>query len=226
MNLRYGHAITMVIMSLLYVSETQAANHIRYVNDHLIITLRAGQGDEYRILKSLPSGTRLELLEEIEGSDFAKVRTDDGTEGWVRNWYLRDTPTAKLLLEDATSKAAKLAAENKKLLANNKALQQSKTTLEKQLRELSGKHERLRDESEKLKEVASRPIELQSENKRLTAEAAKFEEENTRLSSENNGLRKSSVQKWFMAGSAVLVVGILLGLILPKLRRQRSSGDW
>ena len=226
MTMRRSHIIIMVLLSVSYVTGTQAANNIRYVNDHLIITLRTGQGDQFRILKSLPSGTRLELLEEVEGSDFAKVRTEDGTEGWVRSWYLRDTPTAKLQLEEATRKATKLAAENKKLLANNKALQASKTTLEKQLRELSGKHERLSGESERLKEVASRPIELQSENKRLTAKAAKLESENTLLSSENDVLRQSSVQKWFMTGSGVLIVGILLGLILPKLRKRRSSSGW
>lgn len=215
----------MLLLWLLFSVEVNAADTTRYVNDHLIVTVRAGAGGEYKVLKSVPSGTRLELLEQIEGSDFTKVRTEDGTEGWVRSWYLRDTPTAKLLLDDATQKAEQLAAENKKLLVSNDELKQANSSMEKQLHELKGKHERLSTESDKLKEVASRPIELESENKRLTSEAVQIKEENQRLSIENNKLRQSSVQKWFMAGSGVLLVGILVGLILPKFRRQRGS-NW
>ena len=217
---------TIVLLLLVLVStETGAANSTRYVSDQLIITLRAGQGDEFKILKSLPSGTKLELLEEVEGGDFAKVRTEDGTEGWVRRWYLRDAPTAQLLLDEATRKVAQLVPENKKLLASNNDLSQAKESLEKELGELKQKYQEIAAESDKLKEIASHPIELENENRRLTAEAEQIKELNKQLSSENRLMRQSSVQKWFLAGSCVLVFGILLGLILPRLKRHRTA-DW
>ncbi len=203
-----------------------AADNTRYVSDHLIITLRSGQGDQFRILESLPSGTRLELLEESEDSEFARVRTADGTEGWVRSWYLTDTPTAELLLDEAQSKAERLAAENRTLAAANQDLKQRRSALTQELQALKGKHEAVLAENETLKDVAARPMELESENQRLRVALAQLRAENTRLASDNTRLRNSSVQKWFMAGAGVLVVGIILGLVVPRLRRRGSSNWW
>jgi SH3 domain protein len=214
----------LLLAGLMMAATAQAANPVRYVNDHLIITLRAGEGDEYRIIKSLPSGTRLELLEQEPESKFAKVRTEDGTEGWVRSWYLSDTPTARLLLDDAQRKVERLENEGKKLQLNNRELSKDRDALQKQVADLSGDKKRLEQENAKLKDVASRPLELESSNNRLQADNDKLQEENRHLASENSELRQSTVQKWFMAGSGVLGFGIILGLILPRLRSRRSSG--
>lgn len=212
-----------VLLGLLFAVEVGAAQSTRYVNDELIITLRAGQGSEYKIIKSLPSGTQLELLEEGDGTDFTKVRTKAGIEGWVRSWYLSKTPTAKLLLADATRKVASLDAENKKLRASSSSSSQTNKDLQQQLQKTETENAKLLKENNKLKDIAGRPIELESENKRLTAETSRIKQENKILTDENSGLRQSSVQKWFMAGSGVLIVGIIFGLILPRLRRNRAS---
>jgi len=211
------------LLGILLAVEVVAAESTRYVNDELIITLRAGQGSEYKIIKSLPSGTRLELLEEGNGTDFTKVRTKDGIEGWVRSWYLSKTPTAKLLLADAIRKAESLEAENKKLRASTSSSSQTNKDLKQQLDQLETDNAKLLKENNKLKDIAGRPIELESENRRLTAEISRITQENKILADENSELRQSSVQKWFIAGSGVLIVGIIFGLILPRLRRNRAS---
>ena len=211
------------LLGLLLAVEVGAAESTRYVNDELIITLRAGQGSEYKIIKSLASGTQLELLEVGDDTGFTKIRTKDGIEGWVRSWYLSETPTAKLLLADAIRKAKRLEAENKKLRASTSSSSKNNTDLKKQLSKLETENAKLLKENNKLKDIASRPIELESENKRLTTETSQIKQENKILSDETSKLRQSSVQKWFVAGSGVLVVGIIFGLILPRLRRNRSS---
>jgi len=211
------------LLGILLAFEVVAAESTRYVNDELIITLRAGQGSEYKIIKSLPSGTELELLEEGDGTDFSKVRTKAGIEGWVRSWYLSKTPTAKLLLADATRKTESLEAENKKLRASTLSSSKINKDLKQQLDQLEMDNSKLLKENNKLKDIAGRPIELESKNKRLTAEISRIKQENKILTDENSGLRQSSVQKWFMAGSGVLIVGIIFGLILPRLRRNRAS---
>lgn len=223
---RSSHKLLRVLflLGVMFSAQVIAADSVRYVNDHLIITLRAGQGSEYKILKSLPSGTRLELLEQTEGTDFSKVRTADGTEGWVRSWYLSETPTAKLLLEEAVSKAERLEAENKKLRSSGSASDKSNNELRQKLNKFESENAKLLKENSRLKDIASRPIELESENKRLTAEAQRINAENKQYSTENQELRQSSVQKWFMAGSGVLIAGIVLGLVLPRFRRSKSAG--
>jgi SH3 domain protein len=220
----YPGRYAMALLALLVSLGVSAADGVRYVNDHLIITLRSGQGNDFRVLKSLPSGTKVELLE--EDGDYSRVRTADGTEGWVTSWYLSDTPTAKLLLDGAQQKAQRLESENKHLQADNKELTQSRNSLQQELSDLKRKHTTLVAQNEKLKDVASRPMELENENKRLTADMEKTRTENVRLDSENRTLRNSSVQKWFLAGSGTLVMGVILGLILPRLRRKSTSSWW
>ncbi len=223
MNLSRISVKFVLLLGLLLAAGVVAADSTRYVNDQLIITLRAGQGSEYKILKSLPSGSRLELLEEDTDTDFSRVKAEDGTEGWVRSWYLSEIPTAKLLLADAIRKAERLEAENKKLRASTSSSSKTNKEMKQQLKQLETENAKLKKENARLNDIASRPIELESENKRLSSEAAQLKQENKRFAGENSGLRQSSVQKWFMAGSGVLVVGILLGLILPRLRRNRAS---
>ena len=63
----------------------------QYVSDQLIITLREGKGNEYKIIKTLKAGTPLEIIEENER--YLKVRTESGSEGWVLKQYVtEETP--------------------------------------------------------------------------------------------------------------------------------------
>ena len=139
---------------------------------------------------------------------------------------MSDTPTAQLLLDDAQLKAQRLESENKRLQVDNKDLTQARNSLQQKLTDLKHRYTTLVTENEKLKDVAGRPMELENENKRLTADMEKTRAENIRLDNENRTLRNSSVQKWFMAGTGTLAVGIILGLILPRVRRKSSSSWW
>ena len=70
-----------------------------YVIDQITITLRAGQGTQHQILRTLPSGTPMEVLRVNEDSGYSQVRTKDGVEGWVLSQYLIDEPTSPLRCE-------------------------------------------------------------------------------------------------------------------------------
>jgi len=53
-----------------------------------------------------------------------------------------------------------------------------------------------------------------------------MERELQTLTQENESLRDRSHRDWFMVGSGVTIAGIILGLILPRIRfRRRSSWD-
>lgn len=197
------------------------ADQTRYVSDTLVITLRAGMGDEYKILRTLPSGTSMALLE--EQGVFGRVRLKNGTEGWVRLQYLVDTPVAKDLLSQAQQRLARVEKENERLKSEVESL----SLRNNELAQLSSKFERdnlgLSQENEKLQSLAARPLELDRENRYLTSENMRLAAEIKQVSTENLELRNSTVQKWFMAGGGVLIGGILLGFLLPKLGRRKSS---
>jgi SH3 domain protein len=46
------------------------------------------------------------------------------------------------------------------------------------------------------------------------------------LDEENTSLRDRTNRDWFLAGAGVLFGGILLGLLVPKLRKRKNWSDW
>jgi len=68
----------------------------QYVSDELIITLREGKGNEYKIIRMLPVGTPLLIIEESD--QYLRVRTQDGREGWVLKQYITsEIPKAQII---------------------------------------------------------------------------------------------------------------------------------
>ena len=193
----------------------------RYVGDQLVITLRSGQGTEFQILRTLPSGTKLELLEDAD--KYSRVRTRDGTEGWVLNQYLVKTPIARQRLVMAEQKLARLEAENQRLNDELKALGSEKGKLSGDYRGLQKENKKLSDELTRLRRVAAKPLKLENENQRLKKELLELENAHELLEQENQVLSDASDRDWFLTGAGVVVLGILLGLIVPRLRPRRKS---
>lgn len=212
----------LLAMALLSWGGGAAAADTRYVSDQLVITLRAGQGDQYRILRTLISGTRLEILE--EQGEFARVRIANGEEGWVRTQYLLDAPTAKLVLKEVSDKLARYEQENKVLRQELSQLKQDHSALQQQAGTVEKEYKRLTQEHTNISQIAQRPMELDKENRQLRQEAEVITSELQTLRSENSKLKKNTTQQWFLAGGGVLLLGVLLGIILPKLRLRRQGG--
>jgi len=194
----------------------------RYVSDQLMITLRTGQGTNYQILKSLPSGTPLELMRE-EG-DYSLVRTAEGIEGWVRNQYLTIQPIARDLLATAEKKVERLQAAGKQLREQLSDLKADKTRLEQEQQKLSSDYSKLQKELDTLQKVAAKPIQVERENTQLKTQLEELQQQTSQLGSENKQLADSSQRDWFIRGAGVLAGGLLLGLLLPLLRPRRKSG--
>lgn len=211
-----------VLTTLLLMFAAAAAAETRYVNDELVITMRTGQGTTYQILRTLNSGTPLEVLEEAD--KYIRVRTRDGLEGWVLAQYLTNTPIARDRLEQAEKRLSQLQADKQQLQQALSELKQEKGTVEKEQRSLSAETEKLRNELEHLQSVAERPIELDRQNRDLKEKAQSLQREIEQLKSDNAHLQDRTQRDWFITGAGVLFGGILLGLILPMLRRKKKTG--
>ncbi|MFO7602733.1 MAG: TIGR04211 family SH3 domain-containing protein [Gammaproteobacteria bacterium] len=196
----------------------------QYVSDELVITLRTGQGNNYQIIKTLSSGTRLEVLEETT-TGYTRVRHSDGTEGWVRTQYLSDQPTAREQLASTRSKLEKLEEKNATLSTRLATMQQDNSQLSSKLNELSKQHKQAETDLNRLNEVAAKPILLDRENRELKEQTISLNNELQLLKQENQLLKDRSDRDWFIAGAGVLLGGILLGLLAPKLRR-RKKDSW
>lgn len=214
----------LLIFSVLALSPLlAAAANYQYVSDKLVITLRTGQGNTYQILKTLETGTRLEVLETTD-TGYTRVRTSDGTEGWVRTQYLMDTPTADMQLERVTRQLEQLKEQSDKMRETLSNLQKERAELSAERDQLLKTSTEAQEKLSHLNEVAAKPILLDQENRDLQQKNVALEKELQILSQENQVLKDRSEQEWFIAGAGVLLGGLILGLLIPKIRwKKRSS---
>ena len=66
---------------------------------------------------------------------------------------------------------------------------------------------------------------INEKNKRLTQEVISLRGEREVLERDNRAYRDNTKQDWFIRGGAVLLLGILIGFVLPMLRRRRRWGE-
>lgn len=206
---------------ILLLTTSMAVAETRYVDDKLVIMMRTGMGNQFQIIETLPSGSRLELLGE-EGQ-YANVRNEAGEEGWVLKQYLTATPVARLRLAAAEKKLQTAQSRSAQLQEQLAALKAEKGQLENEVTSLNTQVAQLQEELTSLRESAARPIELAEENRTLKADIANLQQSEQLLQMRNNRLEDNSQREWFMVGAAVLFGGILLGLILPMLRRKKTG---
>ena len=196
----------------------------QYVSDQLVITMRTGQGNQFQIIKTLNSGDKLEVLEQTD-SGYTRARTEDGTEGWIRTQYLTDKPIAASKLTWAQNQISKLTKTNKALKDELKSIKNEKTQVDSEHSKLSSNYKQAEKELAHLNEIAARPIQLERENKELRLQFEQINDELVLVKQENQVLKDRSERNWFIAGAGVVILGMIIGLIIPKLRF-RKKDSW
>lgn len=190
-----------------------------YVIDQITITLRSGQGTQHQILRTLPSGTPMEVLHVNEDSGYSQVRTKDGVDGWVLSQYLIDEPTSKIKLTAAEQKLVRLDAENKDIKAKYDVLSKEREKWDKEIKDVAVEREKLAAEMTKLQEAAP-AVTTEAADKPPTIAADK---ETEMLRQENQLLKDRGRKDWFIAGAGVMLIGIVIGLLVSRMRLRRSG---
>jgi len=210
------------MLALLMIGAAAEAQD-RYVSDRLVITFRTGPGSEYAINRNLTSGDRVELLEEGEAEGYSRVRLPDGAEGWVLTRYLQSEPTANLELEGVTREleaerrraddlARQLAESNASLAETSAALDASQSSATQMNAELAD-----------IRSASASAIETRDENEDLRLQVDELTADAQVAAMEIDELRRRERQNWFVIGAAVLLGGVIIGLVAPSLRPRRRS---
>jgi len=195
----------------------------KYVSDQLTIMLRSGPSNKHKIIKALSTGTELEVFE--SQNDFERVRTQSGVEGWVLSQHLTDKPLAKHLLADTEQKLTKLDTKNKQLQEQVQQLRENYKKLNEDYRILDKTKTEMEEELTRIRSIAAHPLQLSNEKQQLSQQTQTLEGQVSTLTNELSKLRDNTHKQWFLTGAAVVLLGILIGLTIPKLRRHRRS-DW
>ncbi|MGZ5051687.1 MAG: TIGR04211 family SH3 domain-containing protein [Methylobacter sp.] len=197
-----------------------------YVTDNLNLSLRSEENNNSKVVKLIPTGTPLTILEENKSTGFLHVRMNDGTEGYMptRN-TMKDLPS-RTLLETANKNLASLQAENASLKAELATVKDSitpGTTLEQSL---ATERDRLSRELAELKKTAASTLELKNQRDELQERVVNVERELQQFKLENQALQDTANQDWFLYGGILSLVGVILGFILPKLSWRRTRSSW
>lgn len=209
----------LVLGALLWTTVLNAET--AYVVDEFEITMRSGKSTGHRITQMLNSGERLEVLERDTTAGYAHVRSPNGQEGWVLLRHLSSQPAARDQLVEARRQLEALQAGT--LTEELNSAHQTIATLEAENQELTDTRDRLRQELDDLALRAAEPIKLAQQNDRYRQQIREQQELEQGLRDENRQLRSAEQRRWFVTGALVVGAGILLGLILPKLRFQRRK---
>ncbi len=217
---------TYILVSLLFLLAGNAVAETRYVSDVLEITMRSGKGTSYGITRMLRSGTAVQVLEVDKKAGYSKIRTSSGKEGWVLSRFLMNGKAARERLAAAEKSLAELELENRKLTTAMSALTDEKKSLQNNLGDLEGESRSVSQELAEIKRTASSALAIDSENKDLKSRLVSLERELQTVQQENQSLKDRTARDWFMVGAAVVLLGIIIGLIIPKIRfRKKSSWD-
>lgn len=222
LRLMVGLILLSVLSGQLVYAET------RYVSDQLVITLREGMGNQYKVIKTLPTDSRLEVLS--EQGNYLYVQAEDGVEGYVLKQYIsRKKPKTMTIAQ----LRAELATVNKKMTelqhvtgGSEKELQ----TVQTHSAELS---EALKLSEELLETTKTELLDLQvksenvvlidEERQRLKNDLSAVRNELEHLRQENHSMLNEAMIKWFIAGGGVMFLGWIAGKFSRKKKRGLGS---
>jgi SH3 domain protein len=195
-----------------------------WVSDEFEITLRSGPSTSNAIQLMVGSGTALEILERDTDAGYTRVRTGGGTEGWVLSRYLMPEPSAREQLQTLSGQLSSANTKGSSLTSQLAAIRGEHGTATKRIETLEREKSQLEQELAEIKRTAANVLRINDENTDLHKQVMDAGIRMDILEQENRELSGQTTRYWFMTGGLVLLVGIILGLWLPRIRWQRRSG--
>jgi SH3 domain protein len=188
-----------------------------YITDRIELNLRSGTGLEFRPLAMVKTGDRVEVLE--GDKNWSKVRLTNGTIGWINTCFLVDQVKAAGLPDSKTQEELRsLKDANQTLIREKGFLIQEKNRLLKEVEEVKDQRSILNPE----KQPRNSPElnELKAKNEQLDKEITLYKKQIAQFNqNEKRGINEDRIQ-WFLIGSVVLAVGLLLGWLLSRGRKK------
>ena len=194
-----------------------------WVSDQFEVMLRTGPSTSNAIERVLRSGTALEVLETDSEAGYARVQTNAGTEGWVLSRYLMNEPSAREQLERLTGQLTNATDASSSVTEQLDAVRGEYTAANNRIALLEREKSSLEKELAEIKRTAANVLAIDRQNKDFRDQLATTEIEVSTLEQTNRELTGQSTRFWFMTGALVLVIGIILGLWLPRIRWQKRS---
>ena len=186
---------------------SQAEEVPGFVTQDADVKLRTGYGKRVHVVKPLDPGTPLTVIGVNTKNGISEVRLGSGEEGWVASRFIstEGAPVNAIPPVVTESLTEDLAA--------------------KSTQELILEVNRLRTEMIAVRQAANDSLKIQTERDQLQQTVIGLKQELESANREKNMMNDDQKQAWFLIGGAVLFLGIILGVLLPRLSVRRKT-DW
>ena len=216
--------ILLLSLSTLGPAEVLWAKNL-YIGDTIYVPLRRGQGSEFGIVhRGLPTGTRVTLVE--RGQKWTKVTTQRGLTGWLPNQYLQDEPPASARLVTAREQLTALEDELQSVKSDKVVLEASHAELSQALEASVRREQETAAELASIQTISAAAVESHQRLQSLVENMQLLQTENDVLTAENENLQRSQRNTFFLYGAFTLLLGIIVAIIVPRLRVRKRNDGW
>ena len=214
--------IRALLLCLLLIASASFAEPA-WVSDEFEITLRSGPSTSNAIQLMVSSGMQLEVLERDAESGYSRVRTPAGSEGWVLTRFLMDERSARERLQRLTSQLSSANSRSTTLDTQLTDIRGEVDASNRRIATLEREKAAIEQELAAIKRTAANVLGVNEQNTVLMNQLAAEQIRADTLDQENRQLSSQSTRYWFLAGALVILVGILVGIWLPRVRWQRRT---
>ncbi len=215
--------LRIVLIFLLTTLILTAHAEKRYASDQIEVLLRTGPSHQHAIVRMLKSGVAVEVLEHDKAKGYSKVKSKGGSEGWVLSRHLMVEPSARELLENLSVLVSGAESKLDSPGAQAGLIKLEFETLTKQVATVEKDNLLLQEELASIKQTAAKAIELESQHQEMLQKTSVMSTKLAQLEQENTELSSNIQRDWFYAGGIVLLAGLLMGLIIPRIQWRKRS---
>lgn len=212
-------SITLSFISVVSQAETL------YVTDQWRFEIRESPCWECRIVRSLDTGTELEVIESDEVEGWKNIRTGSDIEGWISERYISEQPSAASQLEQALDISQNADTERTMLREQFELLSAEllEAGIEVELIEISSEDGTVTIQAPR---VIGNLATVGTQNEELLRRNQIQQNEIDLLSAQVDRLSDSSWKSHFVYGAGAIFAGVLLCLILTRLKPRKKYSEW
>lgn len=188
----------------LFVATAFSEEESAYIGANGPAEMKSGLSAQDKMIRNLEPGTPVKVLKNNHKLGYAKIQLEGGETGWI---------VAKFLSQEAPLRP--------KTPVEPLLVEPEKKTPEQLEQEVS----RLQTELVAVRQASADVLRIQAERDQLQGSVITLKRELDTITREKNALNEDQKQSWFMVGGLVLIAGIILGVVLPRISIRRKN-NW
>ena len=207
------------VVGLIVLSSCPAWAKSMVITDRIEVAVRSGIGIEQKFIATIKTGDRVEVLESDQ--NWSKVKLPSGVVGWVATRFLVDQVKTPQSIDPKVQEEIKtLKDQNLTLIKQSEGYKQEREKLLQSLEE--GKRANQVLQQEKGSRISPELNQLKARNEQLEKQINEYKQQAAAFQQKGRNQTLNEQVLWFLAGSGVLFIGLILGWLASRGRKKTS----